>query len=70
MYSVHGPILGALVLILVPELGRGWEVYRLTAYGILVVGLMIALPGGLISLVTGRRRELDSTNPPTVATSR
>lgn len=45
--SVPGSILGVAVLEILPEFAREWENYRLTAYGLLVVLLIIFAPRGL-----------------------
>lgn len=45
--SVPGSILGVAILEILPEFGREWENYRLMAYGILVVLLIVFAPKGL-----------------------
>jgi len=45
-----------VLLTLLSEAGRGWETYRLTGYGIVIVVLMVALPGGLASLLAAGKR--------------
>jgi ABC-type branched-subunit amino acid transport system permease subunit len=48
MGSVPGVIVGALVLIGVPESLRVFEVYRVMAFGALLVTMMLLRPGGLL----------------------
>ncbi|CAA9571436.1 MAG: Branched-chain amino acid transport system permease protein LivM [uncultured Thermomicrobiales bacterium] len=71
--SFLGPILGAVLLTILPELLRyvglppGWP--RLLLNGTILLLVILFLPNGLISLVTGRRRReapLSSSDPPDV----
>jgi branched-chain amino acid transport system permease protein len=48
MGSVPGVIVGALVLIGVPESLRVFESYRVMAFGALLVTMMLLRPGGLL----------------------
>jgi branched-chain amino acid transport system permease protein len=57
MGSIPGVIVGAFVLIGLPELLREFAEYRLLIYGAVLVGMMILRPEGLIPN-TARRREL------------
>jgi branched-chain amino acid transport system permease protein len=57
MGSIPGVIVGALVLIGLPELLREFVEYRLLVYGAVLVGMMLLRPEGLIPNI-GRRREL------------
>ena len=57
MGSIPGIIIGALVLVGVPELLREFAEYRLLFYGILLVTMMLKRPEGLWPSTT-RRREL------------
>jgi branched-chain amino acid transport system permease protein len=57
MGSIPGVIVGALVLIGLPELLREFAEYRLLVYGGVLVAMMLLRPEGLIPNV-GRRREL------------
>jgi len=45
-----GPVLGTVIIVLLPEWLRGTENWYLAVFGFLVVGLMIWLPGGILSL--------------------
>jgi branched-chain amino acid transport system permease protein len=57
MGSIPGVVLGALILIGLPELFREFTDYRLLAYGIALMAIMIVRPEGLLpSRIT--RREL------------
>jgi branched-chain amino acid transport system permease protein len=48
MGSILGVIAGALVLILMPEYLRAFSEYRMLAFGVLLVVMMIFRPGGII----------------------
>lgn len=49
MGSIVGVISGALVLILLPEYLRAFSEYRMLAFGILLVVMMVFRPGGIVS---------------------
>jgi len=49
MGSVLGVIVGALVLILLPEYLRAFSEYRMLIFGVLLVVMMVFRPGGIIS---------------------
>lgn len=51
--SMPGAIIGALVVVLLPELLRAFADYRLVIYGGLIIVFMLFLPGGLADI--GRR---------------
>ena len=51
MGSIPGVIIGALVLILLPEYLRSYENYRMLLFGALMVLMMVLRPGGLIQSV-------------------
>lgn len=48
--SPGGAVIGALFLVIVPELGRDYERYRLLAYGIVLVMAVVLFPRGLAGL--------------------
>jgi len=48
MGSVPGVVVGALVLIGIPESLRVFEAYRILAFGGLLVAMMLLRPGGLL----------------------
>lgn len=59
--SPMGAVLGALFVTALPEAGRAWEEYRLTAFGLLLILAVVALPRGLAgigrqTLAVARRR--------------
>jgi branched-chain amino acid transport system permease protein len=49
MGSVLGVILGALVLILLPEYLRAFSEYRMLLFGAVLVIMMVFRPGGIIT---------------------
>jgi branched-chain amino acid transport system permease protein len=57
MGSLPGVVVGALILVGLPELLREFAEYRLLMYGALLVVMMLAKPEGFIPS-TVRRREL------------
>ena len=57
MGSLPGVVVGALVLVGLPELLREFAEYRLLIYGILLIAMMIAKPEGLWPSPV-RRREM------------
>lgn len=48
--SPVGAVAGAVFLVLVPELGRANEEFRLVGYGIVLIVVLALLPGGLASV--------------------
>lgn len=66
MGSNFGIVLGALVLVGMPELLREFSEYRWLLYGILLIFMMINRPEGLFPSQV-RRRELHSDQPPPLA---
>jgi branched-chain amino acid transport system permease protein len=57
MGSIPGVIVGAFVLVGLPELLREFAEYRLLIYGAVLMGMMLWRPEGLIPSAQ-RRREL------------
>jgi branched-chain amino acid transport system permease protein len=51
MGSILGVILGALVLILLPEYLRAFSEYRMLIFGVVLVVMMVFRPGGILSEV-------------------
>jgi branched-chain amino acid transport system permease protein len=51
MGSVPGIILGALLLITLPEIFRDFQDYRMLAFGVALVLMMIFRPQGLLGTV-------------------
>ena len=55
---VAGAILGAVLLVHLPEWFRGLEAYYLIAYGAVLLAMIIAAPDGLVGLLEKLVREL------------
>ena len=56
--SLPGVILGAVLIVGLPEVFRDFALYRLLAFGLMLMVLMIFRPGGLLSF-EGPREEAD-----------
>ncbi len=56
MGSIVGVILGAFILILLPEYLRAFSDYRMLTFGAIMVMMMVFRPQGLISNVRRRYR--------------
>lgn len=54
--TLWGPVLGAVLLTLIPELIRFTEAYRMFFYGLLLVLVMRYLPQGLLGALAARKR--------------
>ena len=52
MNSIPGTLAGVVVITILPEFGRQWEQYRLTAYGLLIIVLLVFAPKGLAHIFT------------------
>ena len=63
MGSIPGVIVGALVLVGLPELLREFDEYRLLVYGAVLVAMMLLRPEGLVPSAM-RQRELHETEDP------
>jgi branched-chain amino acid transport system permease protein len=63
MGNIRGVIVGAIVLVGLPELLREFGEYRLLIYGAVLVTMMILRPEGLLPSAA-RRRELHEEEPP------
>jgi branched-chain amino acid transport system permease protein len=48
MGSIPGIVLGAAALIVLPEVFREFELYRMLAFGVAMVVMMLFRPAGLI----------------------
>ena len=46
--TLRGPVLGALLLVTVPEIFRGLQSYRFVFYGVILIVMMIVRPAGLL----------------------
>jgi len=62
MGSIRGVIVGAVVLVGLPELLREFGEYRLLIYGAVLVAMMVLRPEGLLPSAT-RKRELHEEEP-------
>jgi branched-chain amino acid transport system permease protein len=57
MGNLFGVILGAALIVALPELFREFEQYRLLAFGFMLMALMVFRPQGLLTF-RGRRQAL------------
>lgn len=55
MFSVWGPVLGAIFVVGVPELARGAVEYRALVFSLILVAVILLVPQGLVGLVTQAR---------------
>ncbi len=53
---VLGPVVGSVVLIVLPEMLHGLSDYRLVMYGVLLLGSVYFLPEGMVGALSRRRR--------------
>ena len=65
MGSIPGVIVGALVLVGLPEFLREFDEYRLLVYGAVLVAMMLLRPEGLVPSATRRRELHESAEPDT-----
>ena len=65
--SVAGPVVGSLVLIVLPELLNRFSDYRLVMYGLLLLGSIYFLPQGVVGAVARRRKRGSDARDVTVA---
>ena len=66
-HSLAGPLIGSVFLVALPEFLRGWVEYQFMIYGVVLIIVMAALPGGLVELwqiVTRRAAALVSRTRP------
>ena len=61
--SLPGVILGAVLIVALPEVFRDFELYRLLAFGLLLMVLMIFRPGGCCRLRAGAKRQIRRNEP-------
>ena len=69
MGSIPGVIVGALVLVGLPELLREFDEYRLLVYGAVLVAMMLLRPEGLVPSAM-RRASCTSRMSPRTSTAR
>jgi len=61
--TLWGPIIGALVFFLIPELLAGMESWRMLIYGVILLGLMLFAPHGLYGALRQAWRRLAPPAP-------
>ena len=63
--SVAGPVLGAAILLVLPEISRSLADYRMAFYGAILMLVIAFLPRGIVDtvLLALRRRRLAAQNP-------
>ncbi len=62
MGNLFGVILGATLIVALPELFRSFELYRLLAFGLMLMVLMVFRPQGLLTF-RGRRQTVPAQMP-------
>jgi branched-chain amino acid transport system permease protein len=62
MGNLFGVILGAALIVALPELFREFEQYRLLAFGLMLMVLMVFRPQGLLTF-RGRRQAVPEEVP-------
>jgi branched-chain amino acid transport system permease protein len=60
MNHLIGPIIGSVFLTVLPELLRGYVELQRVIFGIILIVVMAALPGGILELTARVRRLLAS----------
>ncbi|MFT8246046.1 branched-chain amino acid ABC transporter permease [Roseomonas sp. BN140053] len=70
--NMWGPALGAVIMTLLPELVRGLQSWRPTAFGLVILLLLLVRPDGLLAFrsLTARRRDAAAARPDTAAAVR
>jgi branched-chain amino acid transport system permease protein len=66
--TITGPLVGAIVINLLPETFREFEDYQDLAYGVALILLLIYAPGGLASITRLWRRPPEKTDATPVKT--
>jgi branched-chain amino acid transport system permease protein len=66
--NLLGVVLGATLLVALPEVFREFQAYRLLVFGLLLMVLMIFRPQGLLSFQGRREEESDTAEAPDEAT--
>jgi branched-chain amino acid transport system permease protein len=61
--AVAGPLVGAIILTLLPEIARPFKDYRLLVNGVLLISFIIYLPDGIVDTLWQRRRNRRLTDP-------
>jgi len=63
MGTILGPILGAIFLLILPELLRSINDYRMIIYGAMLVLTIMFLPGGFVGLYRNLKSRLLERKP-------
>lgn len=63
--NMWGPAIGAAIMTLIPEFVRGLASWRPTAFGIIILGLLLIRPDGLLAfrVVTARAKGVVTASP-------
>lgn len=56
MYSLAGPLIGTVFIVALPELLRGYVELQRVFFGIILIVVMAALPGGMVEIVARARK--------------
>jgi branched-chain amino acid transport system permease protein len=56
MYSLAGPLIGTVFIVALPELLRGYVELQRVFFGIILIVVMAALPGGMVDIFTRARK--------------
>jgi branched-chain amino acid transport system permease protein len=63
MYSLVGPLVGTLFIVGLPELLRGYVELQRVFFGIILIVVMAALPGGMVDIFVRARSLLKARGP-------
>jgi len=64
MYSIAGPLIGTLFIVALPELLRGYVELQRVLFGIILIVVMAALPGGMVEISVRARRLVAARKKP------
>jgi branched-chain amino acid transport system permease protein len=56
MYSLAGPLIGTVFIVALPELLRGYVELQHVFFGIILIVVMAALPGGMVDIFARARK--------------
>ena len=65
----YGPVIGAIIVVAIPELLSGLAEYRVLLSGVLMLAVLLFAPGGLASAFSARWRSRQPTDPPAAPVS-
>jgi branched-chain amino acid transport system permease protein len=57
MGRLYGSIIGAVILTALPQLLASFEEYQTLVYGLIIIGVMVFLPHGIVSLFDRRKEQ-------------